>query len=68
MPEDSTSKLPPPPVKPEPEECCGAGCSPCVLELYEQALEEWGETVRRLKEASAAAADQAPHEKPRPGT
>lgn len=33
--------VPPPPQKPEPEECCGAGCIPCVLETYEQEMEHW---------------------------
>jgi hypothetical protein len=49
MPDEPTPRLPPPPVKPEPDECCGGGCSPCVLDLYEQALQEWKETVERLK-------------------
>ena len=39
---------PEPPREPQPEECCGSGCVPCVydvywdrLERYEQALREW---------------------------
>jgi hypothetical protein len=39
---------PDPPREPQPEECCGSGCVPCVydvywaaLERYEQALREW---------------------------
>jgi hypothetical protein len=51
MPDEPTPKLPPPPAKPEPDECCGGGCSPCVLDLYEEALQEWKETVERLKTA-----------------
>jgi hypothetical protein len=26
------------PVQPEPEECCNSGCSPCVFDLYDEAL------------------------------
>ena len=39
---------PEPPRGPQPEECCGSGCGPCVydvywdkLERYEQALRDW---------------------------
>jgi len=49
--------LPDPPVPPEPGECCGSGCTPCVFDLYEEALARH----RALVEASAApqAADDA---------
>jgi hypothetical protein len=29
---------PTPPRKPEPHECCGTGCIPCVMDLYEEEL------------------------------
>lgn len=32
------TRLPAPPVPPEPGECCGSGCTPCVFDLYEDAL------------------------------
>lgn len=39
---------PVPPVEPEPWQCCGSGCDPCVydrywedLDRYEAALERW---------------------------
>jgi len=48
---------PVPPVEPEPWQCCGSGCEPCVydrywdaLARYEQALEAW---QRRAEPASA---------------
>ncbi|AJK49183.1 oxidoreductase-like domain-containing protein [Burkholderia plantarii] len=28
-----------PPVPPELEDCCQSGCSPCVFDLYDDALE-----------------------------
>jgi hypothetical protein len=27
-----------PPRKPEPYECCGTGCIPCVMDIYEEEL------------------------------
>jgi len=43
-----TQRPPVPPVEPEPWQCCGSGCEPCVydryweaLARYEQALEAW---------------------------
>jgi len=33
--------IPPPPEKPEPNDCCGSGCMPCVFDHYYTALEEW---------------------------
>ncbi|MBA4182346.1 MAG: oxidoreductase [Anaerolinea sp.] len=42
------SEPPVPPVEPEPWQCCGSGCDPCVydrywdeLARYEVALERW---------------------------
>jgi hypothetical protein len=32
---------PRPPVQPALEDCCLSGCSPCVFDLYEQALERY---------------------------
>ncbi|CAH2789169.1 MAG: ortholog of Bordetella pertussis (BX470248) BP1188A [uncultured Paraburkholderia sp.] len=29
---------PEPPVQPELEDCCNSGCSPCVFDLYGEAL------------------------------
>lgn len=33
--------IPPPPEKPEPNECCGSGCVPCIYDYYYEALEKW---------------------------
>ncbi|VWC99327.1 oxidoreductase [Burkholderia contaminans] len=29
---------PTPPIQPELEDCCNSGCSPCVFDLYDEAL------------------------------
>lgn len=39
---------PAPPIKPDPAECCGRGCSPCIFDYYWDALERWEERVRRM--------------------
>ncbi len=41
--------LPPPPEKPEPDECCGSGCVPCILDLYEDRLQAWRERVAAIR-------------------
>jgi hypothetical protein len=32
---------PVPPAQPELEDCCRSGCTPCVFDLYEEALERY---------------------------
>lgn len=44
---------PQPPVQPELEDCCRSGCTPCVFDVYEDALE------RYRKELAAWEAKQA---------
>jgi hypothetical protein len=41
--------LPPPPVRPDPSECCRSNCTPCIFELYEQALERWEHEVAEIQ-------------------
>jgi len=38
---------PPPrrPSEPDPEECCGEGCVPCVYDRYDEALERYREAL-----------------------
>lgn len=37
-----------PPRKPEPHECCGTGCIPCVMDIYEEELFEYEKALKRL--------------------
>ena len=39
--EDPLSYLPDPPVEPLPSDCCDTGCSPCVMDIYQDELETW---------------------------
>jgi len=38
---NNASKTPPPPEKPDPNECCGGGCVPCVYDYYYEQLAKW---------------------------
>lgn len=60
----SGPRLPP---KPEPEPCCGSGCDPCVLELYEEALERWERRVEAIKARYHGAGGEPGSEPPEGG-
>lgn len=32
---------PAPPIRPDRDDCCNSGCSPCIFDLYEEALEHY---------------------------
>lgn len=38
--------LPAPPEPPEPEMCCGRGCTPCIYTYFYDALEHWRVAAR----------------------
>ena len=38
---EDLSYLPEPPEKPLDSDCCGSGCTPCVLDIYQEELEVW---------------------------
>ncbi len=33
--------LPDPPEEPLPSDCCGGGCVPCVMDVYQEQLQQW---------------------------
>ena len=46
--------LPPCPIEPPEEACCGQGCTPCIKDIYDQELRLWQkecDNIRRGKEA-----------------
>ena len=42
------SDYPKPPDEPDPDECCGRGCCPCIFDYYGDAMRRWKEAVRAL--------------------
>lgn len=38
---DESSGPPPAPTAPDPGDCCGEGCSNCVFDLYDDAMQRW---------------------------
>lgn len=51
---DATDPRPQPPRQPEPEECCRSGCTPCVFDLYDEALTRYEVSLARWKARQAA--------------
>ncbi|MDQ2917661.1 MAG: oxidoreductase-like domain-containing protein [Pseudomonadota bacterium] len=51
MPDDD----PPPvaPVRPDNDECCGGGCTPCIFDLYEEARERHEAALAAWRERNA---------------
>ncbi|MBI3715095.1 MAG: hypothetical protein HY255_03775 [Betaproteobacteria bacterium] len=44
---------PVPPRKPDPQECCGTGCIPCVMDLYEEELWQYEKDLRAWQATNA---------------
>jgi Oxidoreductase-like protein, N-terminal len=44
-----------PPREPAPEECCGKGCTPCVFDVYGEALERYRAELKKFLEEDARA-------------
>ncbi|XP_038881411.1 uncharacterized protein LOC120072947 [Benincasa hispida] len=43
-------KLPPPPEKPLPGDCCGSGCVRCVWDIYYEELEDYNKLCEKVGE------------------
>lgn len=54
--EPARMNKPTPPRKPEPQECCGTGCIPCVMDIYEEELWQYEKDLKAWDEAHAASA------------
>ncbi|KAJ1939515.1 NADH-cytochrome b5 reductase-like [Linderina macrospora] len=42
-------KLPPPPLKPEADDCCNSGCTPCILDTYKETMDAYKSEVSAMK-------------------
>lgn len=49
-----------PPVEPEPWECCGSGCEPCIYDRYWEALDRYERELERWKRAQVERPGDAP--------
>lgn len=41
--------IPPKPKEPDPYECCGRGCDPCIYDYYAKRLARWEKQVKAIK-------------------
>jgi hypothetical protein len=41
---------PTPPVEPDPGDCCGNGCDPCIFDLYEEARQHYRQALAVWRE------------------
>jgi len=48
--EDDSVTLPNPPEKPLDSDCCGNGCVPCVMDVYQEEVGVWEAECSRLRE------------------
>ncbi|MEX3759443.1 oxidoreductase-like domain-containing protein [Paraburkholderia phenoliruptrix] len=62
---------PQPPVQPDLDDCCHSGCSPCVFDVYDAALEryeialaEWQKRREKRQVTSQEASHEASREAP----
>jgi hypothetical protein len=53
MKRSSIDPAPQPPVRPDIDDCCRSGCTPCVFDLYEEALERYRIELKAWQERQA---------------
>jgi oxidoreductase family protein len=46
-------KKPQAPREPDPQECCGKGCTPCVFDVYAEALQRYRTQLEEFNRARA---------------
>lgn len=57
---------PQPPPELDLDACCGSGCDPCVLDLYEEARQRYLTALRAWRERHAPPCARAPEGEPQP--
>ncbi|MBW9102723.1 hypothetical protein JNB89_03190 [Paraburkholderia phenoliruptrix] len=50
---------PQPPVQPDLDDCCHSGCSPCVFDLYDEALERYEVALAQWQARKMGQAEEA---------
>jgi len=48
---------PVPPVPPALEDCCRSGCTPCVFDLYEEAMDRYRAALKEWQARNSTAKD-----------
>lgn len=43
------------PIPPNPNECCGNGCEPCIWDIYREELRKWQEEQAKADEEENSA-------------
>jgi len=43
-------RIPVKPLEPSIDECCGNGCRPCIMEIYENKIEKYEQDIDKLIE------------------
>jgi hypothetical protein len=43
-----------PPIEPDPSQCCGSGCDPCIFDFYSEELQEYRLKLAEWKVRQAA--------------
>ena len=51
--------VPQPPPQPALEDCCRSGCTPCVFDLYEEALDRYRAELRAWQARNSAPTNSA---------
>lgn len=44
--------LPDCPEKPLPSDCCNSGCTPCILDVYDNLMKQWEDECNRIKSSA----------------
>ena len=57
----SDDPQPQPPVQPDLDDCCHSGCSPCIFDLYDDALERYKTALAEWQTRQTQQAQQARH-------
>lgn len=47
---DQINKCPEKPIEPDQSECCGSGCHPCVMDIYEDELNDYEDRINEIYE------------------